>query len=245
MVKGLFWGLFVLFVVLVILFLIEKTKRGGIKALMFKTYGSAVFIMISLVALAMNRDNLHYGLYIIAGQIFGIIGDIWLDLKYVHKEYSDEYTFAGIYSFSIGHIFYIIAILGSYLDFVPWQIVLAILCAIAAVAFVRFLGRNKPYDYGKFNKIIPVYSVITMLTVTLSLNAMNIFVIFPMSDGVDTSDIFWKYVVMFVATALFSLSDFVLSHIYFLKGGNTKSNVVINHLLYSAAQFMISLSIAL
>ena len=84
-----------------------------------------------------------------------------------------------------------------------------------------------------------------MLTVTFSLNAMNAFSFLPMIDGIDTSDVFWKYIVMFIATAMFSLSDFVLSHIYFLKGGNTKSNVIVNHLLYFAAQFMLSLSIAL
>lgn len=245
MLKGLFFGLLAFFVVLIILFLNERVKRGGVKALLLKAYTSAAFIMLSLVALAMNRDNLHYGLLIIAGQIFGIIGDIWLDLKYVQKEHSDEYAFAGIISFLVGHFFYIIAILGAYIEIVPWQIALAIFSAVVAVAFVRFLGRNKEYNYGKFNTIIPIYSVVTMLTVTFSLNAMNAFSFLPMLDGVDTSDVFWKYIVMFVATAMFSLSDFVLSHIYFLKGGNTKSNVIINHLLYFAAQFMISLSIAL
>jgi hypothetical protein len=40
-----------------------------------------------------------------------------------------------------------------------------------------------------------------------------------------------------IASVLFTLSDLVLSNIYFKDGGNTKTNVVINHLLYYAAQF--------
>ena len=40
-----------------------------------------------------------------------------------------------------------------------------------------------------------------------------------------------------VASILFTLSDLVLSNIYFKEGGNTKPNVVVNHLLYYAAQF--------
>lgn len=46
-----------------------------------------------------------------------------------------------------------------------------------------------------------------------------------------------------VGGILFTLSDAVLSNMYFKEGGNTKPNVVINHTLYYAAQFIIASSV--
>ncbi|MBQ8767964.1 MAG: hypothetical protein IJZ16_14300 [Clostridia bacterium] len=243
MLKGLYFALLAIFILLVIIFLVVRVREGGVKALFLKVAASMTFIMSSIISLSLSASNYYYGIFIVVGLIFGLLGDVWLDLKYVHRDYDEPYTFAGMISFLIGHIFYIVGILRAYPKFVPWQIALAIFSAIGVTAIARFLDRNKEFNYGKFNLLTLVYSVITMLTVTFSLNAMNCFAILPMADGVDTSAHLWRFVIMFIGTVLFALSDLVLSRVYFLKGGNTSKNVVVNHVLYFSAQFILTLSI--
>ena len=243
MLKTLYFVLLAIYILLVIGFLVVRVKEGGVKALFLKTAASLTFIMSSVISLSLSFDNYYYGIFIIVGLIFGLVGDIWLDLKFVHKDYDEIYTFAGMISFLIGHVFYIAGILASYQEYVPWQIILAICSAIGVTAFIRWLGRKKDYEYGRLKSLVIIYSVVTMFTVTFSLNAMNCFAIIPMANGVDVSGVIWRYVLMFLGTGLFSLSDFVLSHVYFLKNGNTSRNVIINHMLYFSAQFILTLSI--
>lgn len=243
MLKTLYFILLAVYILLVIGFLVVRIKEGGVKALFLKTAASLTFIMSSVISLSLSSDNYYYGIFIVVGLIFGLVGDIWLDLKYVHRDYDEPYTFAGMLSFLIGHGFYIAGILSAYPEYVPWQIALAVFSAIAVTLISRFLDRNKEFEYGKFNLLAFIYSVVTMLTVTFSLNAMNCFAILPMANGVDTSDVFWRFVLMFLGTVLFALSDLVLSYVYFLKGGNTSKNVIMNHVLYFSAQFILTLSI--
>ncbi len=243
MLKGLLFGLIGLYVLLVVGFLIVRVREGGVKALFLKASASLTFVMCAIVSLLIAPDNNYYGVLILIGMIFGLLGDVWLDLKYVHKEYSEAYTFAGMITFLVGHLFYIAGILVVYPEIIPWQIILAFLGAVAVTIFTRFLGRKKEYNYGKFNGLVFVYSIITMFIVTLCLNVRNYFVFLPMLQGADTPEFFGKFVLMTAATVLFALSDLVLSYIYFLKDGNTSKNVIINHSLYYAAQLILALSI--
>lgn len=245
MLKGLLFGLIGLYVLLVVGFLIVRVRKGGVKALFLKASASLTFVLCAVICLLMAPDNNYYGVLIIIGMIFGVLGDVWLDLKYVQKEHEEEYTFAGMITFLIGHLFYIAAILSVYPEFVPWQICLAISAAVGVTILTRFLGRNKEYNYGKVNGLVFVYSIVTMFIVTLCLNARNCFVFLPMIQGAEAPDVFWRFVLMTAATVLFALSDLVLSHIYFLKDGNTSKNVIINHTLYYAAQLILALSICM
>jgi uncharacterized membrane protein YhhN len=245
MLKGLLFVLVGLYVLFVVGFLVKRVREGGVKALFLKASASLTFVMCAIVSLMIAPENNYYGILIIIGMVFGVLGDVWLDLKYIHKDYEEAYTFAGITTFLVGHLFYIAGILSVYPEFVPWQICLAIFAAVAVTVFTRLLGRNKEYNYGKFNGLVFVYSIITMFIVTLCLNARNCFVFLPMLQGAQTPEFFWKFVLMTAATVLFALSDLVLSYIYFLKNGNTSKNVIINHSLYYAAQLILALSICM
>ena len=52
-----------------------------------------------------------------------------------------------------------------------------------------------------------------------------------------------QWILMSAGGLLFAFSDAVLSTMYFKEGGNTKPNVIINHTLYYAAQFVIASSV--
>lgn len=245
MLKGLLFAIIGLYVLFVVGFLVVRVREGGVKALFLKASASLTFVVCAIVSLLIAPENTLYGILIIIGMFFGVLGDVWLDLKYIHKDYEETYTFAGMITFLMGHLFYIAGILSVYPEYIPWQIILAILAAVAVTVFTRFLGRKKEYNYGKFNGLVFVYSIITMFIVTLCLNVRNYFVFLPMLKGADAPEYFWQFVLMTAATVLFALSDLVLSYVYFLKGGNTSKNVVINHSLYYAAQLILALSICM
>ena len=60
---------------------------------------------------------------------------------------------------------------------------------------------------------------------------------FAAINGVLLCGVNKEFITLIAGSVLFTLSDLVLSSIYFKEGGNTKSNVIINHVLYYAAQF--------
>lgn len=228
---------------LVIAFLIVRVRQGGIKALVLKTLSSITFIILGRIALSMSFENFSYGVFIVIGLFFGMLGDVFLDLKYVHKKYDEKYTFAGMISFLIGHLFYIVGILAAYTEYVLWQIAFAILCATVISAISHFSSKKAGMNYGKFEILAFIYGTVTMITVTLSLNAMNMFGWLPVIKGDPTPENLPRYIVMFVGTVLFAISDLVLSFVFFKEGENKSRNVILNHTLYYTSQFILVLSI--
>lgn len=228
---------------LVIAFLIVRVRQGGIKALVLKTLSSITFIILGRIALSMSFENFSYGVFIVIGLFFGMLGDVFLDLKYVHKKYDEKYTFAGMISFLIGHLFYIVGILAAYTEYVLWQIAFAILCATVISAISHISSKKAGMNYGKFEILAFIYGTVTMITVTLSLNAMNMFGWLPVIKGDPTPENLPRYIVMFVGTVLFAISDLVLSFVFFKEGENKSRNVILNHTLYYTSQFILVLSI--
>lgn len=243
MLEILYCVLIVAFIICVISFLVVRVKSGGVKALFLKTTASVIFILSSFVALSLKPENYYYGVFIVIGLVFGMLGDIWLDLKYVHKDFDEPYTYAGMISFLIGHIFYVIGILTAYKEYVPWQLAFAVFNAVLVTVISRIISKKVGINYGKFSSVIFVYSIVTILTVTFSLNALNCFGILPMLNGADTLDVLPRYAIMFMGTIMFALSDLVLSFVFFKKDGNTSKNVILNHSVYFTSQFILALSI--
>lgn len=245
MLNGLFVALTVVYVVCVIAFLVVRVKNTDLKAAMLKATSSLFFVIIACVAILIKPENIGYGILFVIGMVFCTVGDIWLDLKYVHKEYDEPYTFAGIGSFMISHIFYLIGILLAYPEFIPWQVALAIFSALSVSVVERLLSKKTGFDYGKLKGLTFVYSVVIMLTVTFALNAVNAFGWLPVLGGAEMPQIMPKLLCMNMGTVIFALSDLSLSIAFFRKGGNTKLNVIVTHVTYYIAQYLLALSIIL
>ncbi len=243
MLNGLFIGLSVAFVICVIVFLVERLKACSIKATILKATSSLFFVVLACVAVAIKPENLYFGLMFIIGMVICTIGDIWLDLKYVHKDFDEQYTEAGISSFMVSHVFYLIGILLVYPEFIGWQVALAIFSASSIAVIERMLSKKTGFEYGKFKTLTFVYSVVIMLTVTFALNAVNAFGWLPVLGGAEMPAVMPRFLCMNVGTVIFALSDLSLSIAFFRKGGNTKLNVVVIHVTYYLAQFLLVLSI--
>ena len=243
MLNGLFIALSAAFVVCVIAFLVVRTKECNVKAVVLKATSSLFFVVLACVAILIKPENMGYGILFVIGMIFCTVGDIWLDLKYVHKEYDEPYTFIGISSFMISHIFYLIGILMAYPEFIGWQVALAIFSAFFVSIIERLISKKTGFEYGKLKGLTFVYSIVIMLTVTFALNAVNAFGWLPVLAGNGMPEIMPKFLCMNMGTVIFALSDLSLSIAFFKKGGNTKINVIIIHITYYIAQYLLALSI--
>lgn len=95
------------------------------------------------MAVAIKPENLDYGIMFIIGMTICTVGDIWLDLKYVHTEYDEQYTFVGIGSFMVSHIFYLVGILLAYPEFIGWQVALAIFSALSVSVIERLVSKRQ------------------------------------------------------------------------------------------------------
>lgn len=243
MLNVIFTGLTAVFVISIIIFLVERLKGCSVKATVLKATSSLLFVVLACVAVLIKPENSDYGMMFIIGMVLCTVGDIWLDLKYVHKEYDEQYTFVGIGSFMISHIFYLAGILLAYPEFIGWQVALAIFSALSVSVIERLVSKKTGFEYGKFKTLTFVYSVVIMLTVTFALNAVNAFGWLPVLGGAEMPAVMPRFLCMNMGTVIFALSDLSLSIAFFRKGGNTKLNVVVIHVTYYLAQFLLALSI--
>lgn len=220
-------------VIVTIAFLVLRVTKGGISAMFAKAAASACFIGTAFMSYAFNieaegynKQLFEYGILMLLGLIFSLLGDIWLDLKYVHPDFSRQYTYAGFICFMLGHTFFIPAILMGYSSYSLWMIPLILgLCGVLVFGAFILEKINPNMDYGEYRPICFVYVFFvsgTMITAVTNL-AVN---------GYSKKSL-W----LTIGAVAFLLSDFVLSSIYFEKNKNTKINVIINHTLYYFAQF--------
>ena len=95
-----FWILFATTMLVVGLFLFVRVTKGGILAMLIKALASVFFMITAFVGIylyGMTVDKI----FVLIGLLFGLIGDIVLDLKYCHRENDYIYTNAGMLSFGL------------------------------------------------------------------------------------------------------------------------------------------------
>lgn len=214
-----------------VVFLVLRVKKGGIAALYAKAIASCCFIATALAAMNRNRVFLEFGTLILAGLILGMLGDIWLDLKWIYLQDKNSYLYAGFISFLLGHLCFITAIFRS----APWNsfsIIMSIVLALVIGVIAILMEKPLKMKYGKFKLIVFLYSCTLALTMTSSMMTAYI-TKFKLS----------AWIVMSVGALLFLLSDLVLSGMYFGENKNTKGNIILNHTLYYAAQFCMAATI--
>lgn len=226
MLTNLFAGVITIGAIVTIVFLILRVRVGGLKAMFVKALASACFIATAFVAFAMKRDHFEYCVLMILGFIFSLMGDIWLDLKYVYKQHQHIYTYAGFMCFIMGHIFFIPAIFSEYAVMKWWYIPVTLLASVIFMIGVLVTEKPMGLKYGRYKPITCVYAIFLSSTMFAAIN------------GVLFCGATKEFILLIIGSVLFTLSDLVLSSIYFKEGGNTKANVIINHVLYYSAQFI-------
>ncbi len=221
-----------------VVFLLFRTKEGGLIPAILKTLTSVFFVATAISGAVQNYiltgtttvAKLTYMGFVILGLVFGLIGDLTLDLKVTYQvsnlHHSDIYTYFGMGSFGIGHILYIIAV-ALFFGFSAWTVLIA--AAVTAAIFCVSIFVLKMH-FGKF--LIP--SIIYAFLLTL-------FIASTVTAGILTC-FSTSVILLVVGSALFLLSDLVLSMTYF-NGIDHRIMIICNHVLYYVAQFLIALSV--
>lgn len=240
---------FILFgvgLILLTIFLIDKCHKYSVRATFFKMLASVCFVGVAVCGwFYSSKENMNiFGIFVIMGLLFGLLGDILLDYKYVFKEEDIIFTKLGFLVFGIGHIIYITGMLLSFNKYnpvwmssvpkmiTPLHIILPILFAIIFVLGVIVLEKPMKNTYGKFKPIVLAYSFILslMLGIGLSLALFHKF----------TN---WTLNFMAIGGVLFIISDLILSGTYFGVGKERPIDIVTNTVTYYFAQFFIAFSL--
>ena len=223
------------------IFISIRVKRGELAGVFSKTVASFAFVCFGLFLLAqkinLNTYTMYASVCIILGLICGLIGDILLDLKVVYAFHKDKFLYAGMTSFLVGHIFYIISMIlfaTNQVNFFVNHLLPFFLILIGAgiLTTIVWLISTKALklDYDKYTAFVNVYSFVLIFTTLLSVYMACIVNIIPMY-------------ILTIGFVLFLASDLVLSMQYF--GGKLmdKKLIVTNHLLYYFAQIIIAMFI--
>ena len=214
------------------LFIYMRIKHVGLHGFWTKLIASLIFVVGAVVAVMLKKEPARYMYFIVLGLIFGLIGDMLLELKLVYRPHDRQYTNGGILSFSMGHIGYIVALTmiatASGKDIlVPVFVSLAIGSVMATIIMVN--SPNLGVDFGVHKGPAFAYSFILCISFVY---AVALAILIPT---------LW---VMAVGLFFFLVSDLVLSLIYW-GGRNTNVMNIINLSTYYIAQILIMTSLFL
>ena len=215
-------------------FLALRTAKGSAIAIVIKTLTSLFFIATAILAFYTNFkaggysvENVDIMLLFVGGLVLGLVGDILLDCKIAYPLDDVPFTFGGMAAFAIGHILYISAICEYFGGFNWWGFLVGIVIA-AAFMCVSIFGMKL-----KFGKYLIPSTVYCFLLFGFMCQAFCA----ALYDGFSAAT-----VLIFVGSVLFLLSDAVLSMTYF-QGKNSRIMIIVNHVLYYAAQFLLAISL--
>ncbi len=214
----------------------EKLRAYSLKAVYLKTLVSVLFFAVGVTgafrSAGAGKETLLCP-FVLMGLLFGLLGDIWLDLKYVFPEKDEAFTYAGFCVFGIGHVLYV---LGMLLTWPPegraLTVLLPLLLALLLSAGNAVLEKPMGLRYGKMKPTVIVYGFLLFSTLTVS--------------GALAMDHGWQVPALnmiFLGGILFALSDLVLSGTYFGKGKDRPIDIILNYLSYYPAQFLIASSL--
>ena len=211
-----------------VLFLVEKNRKYSVKELLLKASTSVLFVTVGAIFTFATGHIL--GLFVTLGLAFGMLGDVWLDLKYVHREKEKEYTYAGFISFGIGHILYMT---GMFLEVFQYVHILYFIIPLLAGLVLGFapllLQKVLKIHFGEYAVIATAYSALLFmmtccgLSMCIATGFQNVTCIF-----------------MFAGGLLFTISDLILSGTYFGKDHEKPFDIISNGVTYYLAQYLIA-----
>lgn len=224
------WIFLALGIICTVLFLIKRDGNSSLSALMLKTCSSMMFVITAAVSLYYTKGDIRYGILIVIGLVFGLLGDIWLDLKWIYKEEIRYYLYGGFIFFMLGHFSFIPAvIIANHLQ--PAQVAQCLIMPVLVAVGVQLAAKPMKLDMTGYRAICSVYGAFVALTLSTSVTAA-----FANQGG-------FSQTLMAIGAAAFFASDLILCSTYFGKDKTGKGYVVVNHLLYYIGQFSIAVSV--
>ena len=216
-------------------FLYFRVRERRVIAVIFKGLVSLMFIITALVALLTSKNpQSSFGLYVIIGLFFGLLGDVFLDLKFIILEKESLYTILGFISFGIGHIFYLTGLFTNYYSF-DSSILYLIIPIIIALVFVTgslLMEKFTPIRYKKMTPFVIGYGFILFFTTSIYMSTV-------IQNGWQSPPL----IIVAFSLIVFAISDLILNNTYFAPNCGTPLFIISNHVCYYIAQFAIAISL--
>ncbi|MBR4421971.1 MAG: lysoplasmalogenase [Erysipelotrichaceae bacterium] len=165
-------------------------------------------------------------MFVLIGLVFGMIGDILLNLRYVFPKHGQKIFLAGIVAFLIGHIMYLLALIPQAQHVWIWYCV--IIGALAAGALLAYIF--KTMEVKKAFKIFGIFYLGAVFIMTAI--ALGIAIFTPSK----------RALIYAVGAVLFTASDVVLIFNTF-SGVSRFSMRITNLTLYYLGQILIACSL--
>ena len=208
------------------LFIKTEHEEKYLLADVLKGCASLMFVLIGYYAF--TRVNNAFNKQFFIGLMFGMIGDILLNLRFVFKKNGQKIFLLGILAFLIGHIIYLIALIPQAHYGWVWYCVAA--GAVVAAALLAYIF--KTMDVKPAFKIFGIFYLGAVFIMTAI--AIGIAVFHPTT----------RAMVYAIGAILFTASDVVL--IFNTFSGVTKFSLrITNLMLYYIGQIMIACSLFL
>ena len=214
------------------LFLCEKIRKYSVKETMIKSIASLLFITLAVYGYY-NSGHHPFGIFVIVALVFGLLGDIWLDFKYVFPEQSKSFTYAGFIVFGLGHILYISGMVVTFMgENWWWTLLIAAGTGLLGLLGVMLVEKPMKLKYGNYKWICLLYSffLFAMVGTTIVVTASHSFQVLPFN-------------LLFAGGVLFAISDLILSGTYFGEGKDKPVDIITNAVTYYAAQYLIAFSL--
>lgn len=208
-------------VVLQGIFIAVEHKEKYVAADILKGTAAACFVAIGVIGYLTNTTD-SFGLKLMIGLIFGMVGDILLNLRFVVGEEKGQKVFLlGIVAFLIGHILYLAAL-------IPLATHTAICVGVGAVLAAALLTYIfKTMDVKLAFKIFGVFYLGAVIIMTVM--AMDVALVTKSVRSIEYA----------IGAVLFTISDIVL--IFNTFSGKTRFSMRITNLsLYYIGQMMIA-----
>ena len=218
------WIIFVVATVgitLQILFILQEKNKKYVAADVLKGLASLMFVLIGIIGyVGIQPDS--WACKILAGLIFGMIGDIVMNLRFVLKEDAGQKAFlGGILAFLIGHVLYLLALIPISVHTVASVIIGAVLAAGLLIYIFKTMEVKTAF------KIFGIFYLGAIMIMTVMAVDIAIVTIYP------------QYIVYAVGAVLFMASDIVLIFNTF-SGKTVFSKRVLNLSLYYVGQLLIA-----
>lgn len=201
-------------------FITVEHKEKYVFADILKGLAALMFVIIGFIGYKnVTTDSL--GKMIAIGLMFGLIGDVLLNLRFVLKENGQKAFLLGILSFLIGHILYLCALVPIAVNTLAC-VIIGVIMAAALLVYIF-----KTMDVKIAFKIFGVFY----------LGAVIIMTVMAIGIAVSTGNV--HDIIYAVGAILFTASDIVL--IFNTFSGVTKFSLRITNLsLYYVGQLLIA-----
>lgn len=222
------WSVFLIAAVGMVIqgfFIDAEHREKYLKADVLKGLASLMFVIIGLVGYVTVSTN-SFGVKILIGLVFGLVGDVLLNLRFVIEKYGQKIFLAGIFAFLVGHILYLAALV-PLTKYLVIDVIIGVIIAAILLAYIFITLKPKMVFriFGVF--YLGAVIIMTVIAVHIAIVTGN------------THDIVYA-----IGAVLFTCSDIVL--IFNTFSGVTKFSLRITNLtLYYIGQLLIAGSLFL